>query len=1070
MKKKFFSLILILCLIFPYSFLLVSCGKKDNNSGGDGGSGGGAGGGAPQAAASGFEFSYSGSEAVVEGLSDANNKTELVIPSSVKIDGNTYTVTSVADFAFENERFISSVTLPSTIKEIGEKAFADCNLLSKVEIPNNIEKIGENAFEDTYFLREIQVYKHGIYTTKNGRKLTLVVPNSNNQNVTSVFMETDFVADGVFKNYTGLDSVNIVGNNSFDMVIGDYAFYNTDIENFSISGNIKTIGDFGLYGSGLERIINTSKLTKIGEQGLGGLNLSRTFDISAGLTDIGLGAFCGASYKFSVDASNPKFSSDTKGNLYNKDKTHLINFVETTTGDSLEIPKTVKTIGEYCFSNKSNSSVTLNFETDSVLESIGDYAFYDSNFKTINFPSTLKKIGDYAFYNMSSTQQELNFGTCKLIEIGDYAFYNIMSRTEGIQYFQINAADEGLVIGDYALGNFSEYRIKYDGPITFGTNVNGFAYSEFWFLSNKGAYYSETQRPVTGSGNLMYKDPVSGDVTLLYAKKAYTGEEDYVVPDGVKYIADNAFSGNEYLESVTIPASVERIGDKAFYDCTSLSTVTFKENSGLKYIGDYAFANTLVTSFTIPNGVEEIGDRAFSYEREEYAGQGDYHWFNRITSINIPASLTKIGEGTFEGSLTISSFDSSNPAYAFVDGILYTKDMKTLICCSASASADIVIPAACELIKPFAFYNCTLDNLSFEANSKMTSIGKEAFLKLKINEDFVISNTITEIGERAFKEFYGTFVTIPENVTEIKKDTFKDVNLDAVFFNDNLKEIQETAFYGSIITGNITIPKSVEKLGTGAFRESQFGGITFEDNETALTEIPNYAFYYVICESNFVLPEGIVSIGEYAFTTRTGYSYFAEINLPVSLAVIDDYGFYNATTDFSIKYNNKIKYVGDYAFYSTGFDFGFGDIYSEGYPVSERFNELKFIGDYAFAENSTHLTRFVISAKLEFIGAFAFKNTHCSFLYEGNTKLKYICDGAFVSVTGTFTIARSVKFIGSNIFSSSKISGVIFEDPTNWFVGGVDGNAVDKSSLETSSSAKNYLTGTMMDTEKLYKG
>ncbi len=1073
MRKKFFSLILILCLIFPYSFMLASCGKKDNNS--DGGSGGGAGGGSgsgggtPQVAASGFEFSYSGSEAIVEGLSDTNNKTELVIPSSVKIDGNTYTVTSVADSAFEDESLITAVTLPSTIKEIGEKAFADCNLLSKVEIPNNIEKIGENAFEDSYFLREIKVYKQGNYVTKNGRKLTLVVPenliSTGYQNKKSLTMESDFVADGVFKNYTGLDSVSIIGGDNFDFIIGDYAFYNTAIEDFSISGSIKTIGAFGLYSSGLERIMDTSKLTKIGEQGLACLNLSRTFEISVGLTDIGKGAFNGANYKFRVDENNPKFSSDEKGNLYNKDKTHLINFVETTTSNTLEIPKNVKTIGEYCYSGRmSGGSVTLNFETGSALETIGDYAFYNTKFATINFPASLKTIGDYAFYT-SGAQTSLNFGTCKLTEIGDYAFYNMNSASSGTQYFQINAADEGLVIGDYALGNFSEYKIKYNGPITFGANVNGFTFSQFSFVSKNGTYYAD----YNFTGNLMYKDPVSGNVTLLYAKKAYTGEEDYVVPDGVKYIADNAFSGNDYLESVTIPASVERIGDKAFYDCISLATVSIEAESNLKYIGDYAFANTNVTSFIIPDGVEEVGDRAFSYEREEYTGQGDYHWFNRITSINIPASLTKIGEGAFEGNLTISSFDSSNPAYAFVDGILYTKDMKNLICCSTSAPANVVIPATCELIKPFAFYNCTLDNLSFEANSNMTLIGKEAFVKLTIAEEIVLSNTITEIGERAFKEFYGTFVTIPENVNEIKKDTFKDANLDAVFLSDNLKEIQETAFYDSRITGNITIPKGVEKLGEAVFREAQFGGISFEDNATALTEIPNYAFYYVISESNFVLPEGIVYVGEYAFTKRTGYSYFAEINLPVSLAVIDDYGFYNATTDYSIKYNNKIKYVGDYAFYSTSFDFSFGDIYSEGHPVSERFSELKFIGDFAFAENSTHLTRFVISEKLEFIGASAFKNTHCSFWYEGNTKLKYICDGAFVSATGTFTIARSVKFIGTNIFSASKITSVIFEDPANWLVYGSAGGAVDKTSLESSSSAKNYLTGSMMQKNRIYK-
>ena len=103
-------------------------------------------------------------------------------------------------------------------------------------------------------------------------------------------------------------------------------------------------------------------------------------------------------------------------------------------------------------------------------------------------------------------------------------------------------------------------------------------------------------------------NPLSNGAHLYLSE---TLVEDLVIPDGVTSIGDRAFYGCTSLTSVTIGNSVTSIGDYAFRDCTSLTSVTI--GNGVTSIGDYAFRDcTSLTSVTIGNGVTSIGDDAFS--------------------------------------------------------------------------------------------------------------------------------------------------------------------------------------------------------------------------------------------------------------------------------------------------------------------------------------------------------------------------------------------------------------------------------------------------------------------------
>ena len=86
-------------------------------------------------------------------------------------------------------------------------------------------------------------------------------------------------------------------------------------------------------------------------------------------------------------------------------------------------------------------------------------------------------------------------------------------------------------------------------------------------------------------------------------------EPDVVIPDGIKYIGDEAFYQNEDIESVRIPSSVEQIDVRAF-GYSSLRKIYFDGN-GLEYIGTEAFAECLLDYVYLPDSVRVVSMQAF---------------------------------------------------------------------------------------------------------------------------------------------------------------------------------------------------------------------------------------------------------------------------------------------------------------------------------------------------------------------------------------------------------------------------------------------------------------------------
>ena len=248
--------------------------------------------------------------------------------------------------------------------------------------------------------------------------------------------------------------------------------------------------------------------------------------------------------------------------------------------------------------------------------------------------------------------------------------------------------------------------------------------------------------------------------------KEYQGN--VVIPEEVTYmnwtrkvtsIGDRAFYDCSKLTSVTIPNSVTSIGSSAFQFCSKLTSVTIPNS--VTSIGDGAFYDCSgLTSVTIPNSVTSIGDRAF----EGCSG---------LTSVTIPNSVTSIGNYAFDGcskltSVTIPNSVTSIGNYAFWGCSGLTSSSAFSNC---SGLTSVTIPNSVTYIESHAFSNCSgLTTVTIPNSVK--SIGSSAFWCCSGLTSVTIGNSVTFIGDGAFNGAdIPTVISLIENPFTIEGKT-----------------------------------------------------------------------------------------------------------------------------------------------------------------------------------------------------------------------------------------------------------------------------------------------------------
>ncbi len=292
-------------------------------------------------------------------------------------EDKTYYICTDIGTATEKNIVIANTYNNLPVKSIGDGAFWRCGSLQSIVIPDSVQSIGYEAFYDCESLQSV------------------TIPDS----LESIGYKAFYNCRSL--QYNVYDNAKYLGNASNPyLYLADAV--NSDITSCEINSNTKIIVSGAFW--------DCDSLQSV--------------TIPDSVQSIGDGAFdsCYSLQSITVDSNNKNYSS-LDGNLYNKDKTILLQYATGKAAKSFIIPDSVKSIGNGVFEHcRSLQSIEI---PDSV-RSIGDYTFYNcKSLTSVTIGNSVQSIGDYAFsYCIKLTSIEI---PNSVQSIGDYAFYECNS-------------------------------------------------------------------------------------------------------------------------------------------------------------------------------------------------------------------------------------------------------------------------------------------------------------------------------------------------------------------------------------------------------------------------------------------------------------------------------------------------------------------------------------------------------------------------------------------------------------------------------------------------------------------
>eukprot|EP00605_Chrysophyceae_sp_TOSAG23-4_P002018 GSChrysophyteH1.ASY1.ANO1.2233.1 assembled CDS len=691
------------------------------------------------------------------------------------------------------------------------------------------------------------------------------------------------------------------------------------------------------------------------------------------------------------------------------------------------IPASLQTIGDYAFC-QSTSMKYLSFGEGSVLSSIGNNAFEESALRSITIPPTVTSIGSFAFYKAMSLKNVTFAAGSALTSIGNYAFASsaltsivIPAIVSTIPFYCFSSCT-GLSSVEFAEGgsamkNINEAAfydtdlVEFDVPLTvadiqskaFGNckslenvhflcdstaNIASDAFVGSTSLTSidlpqtctfTGTSVTVNQRDCTVVIPTLAPTPTPPmEPTLAPTEATPDADGNVIISAGTQTIDASAYYNNSRIKTVTIPPSVIRIEDKAFYGCTQLTTIIFEGDSQLNYIGSYAFYQSGLESITIPDSVENIGDFAFylsafadnsnleivlfmssvgsntseSTYKIQTIGSRAFMRTN-ITNIVIPNSVQSLGDSAFAycKSLTSVLFYSGSQLTSIHGQTFYY-----------SGLTEIVFPASVEMIYAEALYmNTQLTSVGFEEGSILSIIGQASFYGTRITTISIPSYT-TSIGDSAFENCYCLnavyFMSGMSNDTRggysiqtLGKSAFARTNLTSVKIPDSVVTIAESCFQNCTMLTDVTFTPLSSLITIGSFAWQHCSSLKSISIPTRVKSISPYAFHF--CTSLLQVTfwgNNVATIGDYAFSkcpltngTSQGSApddASAFLYIPASVNSIGSYSFgFVQPSRLTFDASSKLNQIGAYAFYSSGIA-GSIDI-----PLS-----VEAIGAGAFAE------------------------------------------------------------------------------------------------------------------------
>ena len=871
----------------------------------------------------------------------------------------------ISNYAYGNCKNLTRIEIPANIKAIYPNAFNGCSNLREVTFNEGLEVIGYSAFsgtgiEEVVIPKSVWMMSFDKYSNEEETSAHYSTSSNASAFYNSKLKKATFTEGETRISWYAFHNCSLLT----EVVIPDTvttieinAFYGTGLRDIVVPAGLDRISNYA-YGNckNLTKIEIPANIKAIYPNAFNGCSNLSEVTFNEGLEVIGYSAFSGTIIEEVVipksvwQMSFDKYSNEEETSAYYSTSSNASAFYNSKLKKATFTEGEI-TIGLYSFYN---CSLLTDVVIPDSVTTIRGYAFAGcSGMTEFNIPASLTNIEDRAFQNctgLTDLTVPANFGDVTLAYSSGKGVFNGCTALTNITFEEgITKIPDGAFagsgireiaipetvteIGSYAFSYCTKLR-KMDLPEGL-TTINSYA---FQYCSILKRFTLPSTVTTLGSYAFQYcydltsvTIPTGVDTINSYLFRNCTSLNTVVISGSVTTINDYAFYGCSSLKNITIPGTVTTISSNAFKGL--VATTAGPIGGGYDYefgwteaIPANAFRGTSnLTSVVIPESITTIGNNAF-YE-------------SGLTSITLPDNVTTVGTYCFNNCDSLTDVTWSANATTVPERCFYNCDGLT----------SIVIPEGTTTIGYRAFYGSSnLKNISMPVTVTsisdgafngvaVTTVGpvgggydyefgwtetipSNAFREMSKLTSAVIPDGVNKLGSYAFYSSGLTSVSLPSTLLTISDYSFYNCDgLTSIVIPEGTTTIGYRAFYGSNNLKSISMPVTVTSISDGAFNGVAVttvgpvgGGYDYEFGWTET--IPSNAFREMSKLTSVVIPEGITSIGSYAFYSSS----LTSVSLPSTLTAITTYCFYNCDGLTSVVIPEGVTSIGYRAFYNSG--------------------------------------------------------------------------------------------------------------------------------------------------------
>ena len=917
-----------------------------------------------------------------------------------EIDGDDIIITGIKD---KTQKIVS---IPSCVTKIGNSAFED-SLVEELyfNLGSNIKEIGSASFKNCTNLEMITNFDPLVIESEAfvGCTSLYYFSGKDSQNKLS---STKEIKERAFMGCTSLEK--IVFSEALSL-LGESAFENCfKIDNIIIPGSLKTIEKNAFKNCvKISSIVLSEGLLKIKSNAFKNCTFKK-ITLPSSLHEIEEGAFSGCqmleymSLPFVGSGYSEKYGANSLAYIFGGEEFN----------DAAEVilPEQTNIYGEVSDAKVYYIPSSLNRITITGSNKINDYAFKNCNLiKTIIIESEIDSIGNDAFMGCTSLETISLPDTLRII--GENAFNECTKLTQfrlpsSLEIIRRNAFDgctsllsisfnDNLkTLESNAFSNCTSLR-----SVVVPETINSYGFGIF-----SGCMIEEM------TGNI----EVIKDTSKEYLKR--------VTITGGASISNNLFKNCTSLLYVSLPSTITRIGEYAFYNTTC---EIVWNNPTIEEIGNYAFSGYKGESLTLPSSINMIGNYAFSecinlksiVLPDSLLSIGNYAFSNctSLLDITLPSSLTNIYKYAFNNC-------SCNIVWLSSEGDNNTKATLNSYAFANFKGESLTLPSSLSSIQESAFEGATCEIVW--NNPTIEEIGYEAFYCYS-GTSLTLPSSVISVGKSAFAATNITKITIPSSI-KLFDSSFYSFNLEDVYYNGTIDD-----WFNIKFTDYSSTPMSSAKnfyiLDNDGLVE--FNGMKY--SKPTQIEVPN-----------------TVSSIDYQLV---GFSQLTKVSIPSSVKSLGQYAFEKCTSLTFNEYDN--------AYYLGNTDNPYVILMkakSNDITSIEINNNTKII--YLDAFNScTKLLSLIIPSSVEEIGEHAFSG--CTSLESVilPENIKEIRGGLFSNCTSlnSLTIPSNVTYIGNSAFNKcTSLTSINIPDSVTYFGESSFKNCTALSSISISNESK----------------